>query len=273
MPELPDLVHIAARLDGELRGHRVDAVRVREPIVLRMLTGGDLGGRIGGRTFRGVSRHGPFLRFSTDGPLVIAHLMLAGRFRLDGRPRPVARECFALELDDGRVLRYGDERKMGRIYVTDADTTPIPGYDSQGVDPTGPEFTAERFAGMVHDRRNQVRVLLMDQTLISAIGNAYADEILFAAGIHPKTRCHDLGSEEVTRLYGAIRETLAWGTAEVAAAGRPIEVKVRDHMRVRGRRGEPCPACGVPIRRAGVLGYDAFFCPRCQSIPWGHRPQ
>jgi len=117
-------------------------------------------------------------------------------------------------------------------------------------------------------------VFLMDQAALSAIGNAYADEILFAAGIHPKTPCSSLAAAEKRTLYDSIRSVLAWGITEVAKAGRPIEVKVRDHMKVRNRKDEPCPACGTTIRRAGVLGYDSFYCPSCQpakkhpTIPW-----
>jgi formamidopyrimidine-DNA glycosylase len=117
-----------------------------------------------------------------------------------------------------------------------------------------------------------VRVFLMDQTALSAIGNAYADEILFAARLHPKTGCHQLSAVQGERLYRAVREVLAWGAAEVEAAGEPLEAKVRGHLKVRNRKGEPCPACGTPIRRAGVLGYDAFFCPRCQATPQIRRP-
>ena len=121
----------------------------------------------------------------------------------------------------------------------------------------------------------------MDQALISAVGNAYADEILFAAGLHPKTRCHELSDPEVARFHAAIVETLRLGIEEVERAARPVEIKVRDHMKVRNRKGEPCPVCGTTIRRAAVLGYDTFFCPSCQperggrGIPWTSiaRPQ
>ncbi len=109
---------------------------------------------------------------------------------------------------------------------------------------------------------------------LSAIGNAYADEILFAAGIHPKTFCYSLSAEERRKLYQSITGVIAWAVAEVRRAAQPIEVKVRDHVRVRNRKDEPCPVCGTKIRCAGVLGYDAFFCPTCQpatrkqQIPW-----
>ncbi len=114
----------------------------------------------------------------------------------------------------------------------------------------------------------------MDQSALSAIGNAYADEILFEARIHPKTPCSSLSPEQRRGLYNAIRSVMAWAISEVQKAAQPIDVKVRDHVKVRNRKDEPCPVCGAKIRRAGVLGYDSFFCPHCQAasrpqrIPW-----
>ena len=196
------------------------------------------------------------------------------------RGRRLGHECFELRLDDDRSLRYGDSRLMGRIYVASADdTSTIPGYDDQGIDVTGAAFTLDAFRAMIRGKRNLVRVFIMDQSILSAIGNAYADEILFAAGIHPKTRCHELDAGEIEGLYLSVRQTLDWGIQCVAEAAGPIEKKIRDHMRVRGRRGQPCPVCGMTIRRTGVLGYDAFFCPRCQPdrgadfIPWASKPR
>jgi formamidopyrimidine-DNA glycosylase len=189
--------------------------------------------------------------------------------------KPVGHLCFSLRLDNGDLLRYGDEKRMGKVYLTPAGAyDPIPGYREQGVDILSAAFTWERFSALIERRRHQARVFLMDQTALSAIGNAYADEILFAAGIHPKTSCASLAEEQRRKLFDSIRSVIAWGIEEVRKAGQPIEVKVRGHVRVRGRKDEPCPVCGAKIRRAGVLGYDAFYCPRCQpatrtqKIPW-----
>lgn len=189
--------------------------------------------------------------------------------------KPVPSQCFSLRLDNGEWLRYGDEKRMGKVYLTATRAyESIPGYREQGVDVLSEELSYEKFEGLIAGRRHQARVFLMDQTALSAIGNAYADEILFAAGIHPKTSCKSLSPEERRRLYDSIRSVIAWGIAEVEKAGMPIEVKVRGHMRVRGRKDQPCPTCGATIRRVGVLGYDSFYCPRCQpatrtqAIPW-----
>jgi formamidopyrimidine-DNA glycosylase len=246
---------------------------------------------LSGRTLAEVRRRGPFLVLGFAPLDLIVHFMLAGRFRLSeagargrrgqvaGSP-PSARParnlpglCFTLRFASGRTLEYFDEKRMGKVYLVRAgETEAIPGFRTQGLDVLSDDFTLEAFRRLAAGRRQQVRVFLMDQTALSAIGNAYADEILFAARLHPKTGCHQLSAEEVERLYRAVREVLAWGTAEVEAAGEPLEVKVRGHMKVRGRHGQPCPVCGTPIRRAGVLGYDAFFCPRCQTTPQIRRP-
>jgi formamidopyrimidine-DNA glycosylase len=282
VPELPDLVHLVKALAPVLPGRTIARVAVREPIVLRMLVpGASFATALEGRTFSAVERHGPFVRFALDGNLeLIVHHMLTGRMQLaPAAAKSLAHLCFSLDLDDGSSLRYGDEKRMGKVYlVHEGSREGIPGWREQGMDILSPAFTREAFELFIADRRDQVRVFVMDQSALSAVGNAYADEILFAAGIHPKTPCSRLTEERRGRLYDAIRSVIAWGIDEVERAGRPLEDKVRDHVKVRNRLGEPCPVCGTTIRRVGVLGYDSFFCPQCQpaegtvggkrAIPW-----
>jgi formamidopyrimidine-DNA glycosylase len=278
MPELPDLVHIEKVLRAALPGRTVTAVQVREPVVLRVAVAGGFADALNGRTLERVRRHGPFLVLDLPPLELVVHFMLAGRFRLGPESgRPARGLCFTLELSGGGrrdYLDYLDDRRMGKVYlVARGEHDGIPGFSTQGVDVLSESFTLEAFRRMLAGRRQQVRVFLMDQSALSAIGNAYADEILFAARLHPKTPCHSLSVEQVEVLYQAIRDVLAWGIEEVERAGEALEVKVRGHLKVRGRLGEPCPVCGTTIRRVGVLGHDAFFCPHCQparrsTIPW-----
>jgi len=277
MPELPDLVHTQKVLRASLSGDTDAEVGVHDPLVLRVGLPEGLAASLGGRTLQGVRRRGPFLVLSFPPVELIVHFMLAGRFRLTGEGlRAGGRDslgrgralCFTLTFASGRTLQYLDDKRMGKVYLVRAgDTASIPGFETQGLDVLSTAFTLEAFRRLIAGRRQQVRVFLMDQGALSAVGNAYADEILFEARLHPKTSCHQLSAEEVERLYRAVGSVLAWGCAEVEAAGEPLEAKVRGHMKVRGRKGEPCPVCGTPIRRAGVLGHDAFFCPRCQATP------
>ncbi len=279
MPELPDLQYIVRNLAPRLVGRRIEDVTVREPIVIRMLlaNAGGFVQALPGRIFEGLARRGPFLVFSLSGACeLIVHCMLAGRLQLAAvRDKALPGLCFTLRLDGNEALRYADEKKMGKVYLTEPGRyEQIPGFREQGVDILSEEFTFPRFDALIEGRRHQVRVFLMDQAALSAIGNAYADEILFSAGIHPKTSCISLSPAQRRTLYESIRSVMAWAIDEVEKAAQPIEVKVRGHVRVRNRKDEPCPVCGSTIRRVGVLGYDSFYCPGCQpatrrqAIPW-----
>ena len=115
---------------------------------------------------------------------------------------------------------------------------------------------------LLKHRRDQVRVFLLDKKALDSLGNAYADEVLFEAGIHPKTFCRSLTHDDGVRLHDAIVKVMREAVAEVAGRGEPIDVKVRDFLKV--RRKEICPRCGGKLRTAGVKGMDSWFCPRCQ---------
>jgi len=268
MPELPDLVRIKKYLAREVVHSTIAQVTVREPIVLRVAIDRPFESALIGCEITAIDVHGPFLRFGLSRSVeLILNLMLAGRLQLQGRSKkPLGHLCVALHLSSGQGLNLCDDQKMAKLYVVrSGDYRQIPRYREQGVDILSSEFTAERFQNLaVKNSRKQVRVFINDQNILSAIGNAYADEILFEAGIHPKTFVNKLAAEDLHRLYGAIINVIKWGIENVEAAHQPIHVTVRDHMRVRNRRGEPCPRCGTTIRREGVRGHDVFFCPSCQ---------
>ena len=266
MPELPDLEYVVPQLRRELLDARVSQVRTREPIVWRLALPGTPNDALADRRFVAIERRGHFVVFTLDpARWLVANLMLAGRFRIaDANDKDEASLCVAIGLGD-RELRYLDDLRMGKLYVVEAgDEDRVPGLGDLGVDPISAEFTRERFRALAAKRRDQVRVFLMDKSAIASIGNAYADEILFAAKIHPKTFMRSLSGEDVDRLYAATCDVLAQATAEVRRRGAPIDEKVRDFLLVRNRKGEPCSRCGTKIRSTGVRGVDSFFCPQCQ---------
>ena len=134
--------------------------------------------------------------------------------------------------------------------------------EAGGIDVLSPEFTRERFVSLLKRRRDQVRLFLMDKRALDSIGNAYADEILFEAGLHPKTFCRTLSHDDAVALHDAIVKVMQEAVDEVARRAEPIDVKVRDFLKVRLR--DVCPRCGSKVRKAGVRGMDAYFCPHCQ---------
>ena len=267
MPELPDLIYIEKKLNAALPGNKINDIVIKEPIILRVLVPDNYDIVLSGASFKSVYRKGPFLGFKLDAGIeIIVHPMLAGRFMLtDGKGKAGRDLCLTINMESGSCLHYLDNKKMGKVYITKTGQYEnIPRFNNQGIDILSAAFTLEKFQQLIDKQRKQVRVFLMDQTMLSAIGNAYADEILFDAGLHPKTFCNQLDSKEKERLYHSIVNVMKWGITEVDKAQQPIEVKVREHVRVRNRKDQPCPKCGNKIRRAGVLGYDTFFCPTCQ---------
>ena len=264
MPELPDLLYIQARLKEALVGRRVVAERLREPVVMRFAVRGNLSLLLG-RTLEDVIRHAHFLVFRFEDLDLAVNPMLAGRFRLAAPDEKEERDLvFLLEFDSGRQLRYRDEKNMGKAYLlARGDWKAAAGMDAAGgLDVLSPEFTRERFVSLLKRRRDQVRVFLLDKRALDSIGNAYADEVLFEAGIHPKTFCRSLSHDEAVRLHDAIVKVMREAVEEVARRAGPIDVKVRDFLKVRLK--EVCPRCGAKLRRAGVRGMDAYFCPHCQ---------
>jgi formamidopyrimidine-DNA glycosylase len=262
MPELPDLLYVVSRLRERLASRHVTAERVKEPVVLRFTVRGNLSLLLG-RALLDVFRKSHFVVFRFEGLDLAVNPMLAGRFRLAAPgDKDEASLAFALALGDVE-LRYLDDKSMGKAYlIATDDWRAIPGMQTGGIDILSPEFSRERFCSLLKHRRDQVRAFLLDKKALDSLGNAYADEVLFEAGIHPKTFCRRLSHEEGVRLHDAIVKVMREAAEEVARRAEPIEVKVRDFLKVRLK--DTCPRCGSKIRTAGVKGMDAYFCPRCQ---------
>lgn len=273
MPEVPDLVPWAAGLAQALVGRTVQRARVGDPIMLRQMVAEPFPTTLLGRTLTSVGRHGHFLRFGFSGDLaLVINAMLAGRYILGRRElhekagRDPKAMGLVLEFEDGQTLTYVDEKRMGKIYVASpAEERTIPVYAALGVDVLDERaFTREAFEKLARSRRDQVRAFLMDKSALASIGNAYADEILFAARLHPKTMVRTLTPEDRGRLFEAIGHVLRGAIEEIEKRQTPPGVKVRDFLSVRGRDGKPCLVCGTTIRAVRVNDGDACFCPHCQ---------
>lgn len=272
MPEWPDLHVLRSRIAAAVAGKRVTAVRVHDPLVLRATRPFDEA--LTGRVLTAVAHRGRFLAFTfDDGTRVVVNPMLSGLFDLLPPATKIrATTAFALTFDDDIDLRYRDDTRMGKVYLLDAvaKDTDIPGYAEQGVEAGSLAWSADEFAKRAKATRRELRNLLMDDEFIAGIGNAYADEILWAAKLHPKRRVASLDEGEMDRLRGALHATLE-RAAEIVEQELPPQLgtKVRGHMNVRGRAGEPCPRCGAKIVRTRHGRAEMYVCPRCQPPPKG----
>ncbi len=271
MPERPDLEYVVPRLDVLLKDAPITAVTVKKAVVLRLAVEGSVEQALTGRVFTAVTRRGHFLMFALRGPPpeleMVVSPMLAGRFSVDpGDSKAPGDTAMAFGLQDGRVLRYRDSEQMGKVYVIPkGNHAQVPGLEKQGLDVLNPKvFTREAFRAVAQKRRDQAKVFLMDKAALDSFGNAYADEALWEAGVHPKTMMKSLSAEELDRLHDAMVKVLGDACAEIVRRQPPLEEKVRDFLKVRNKHGEVCPRCGSKVRKAGVHGHDAFFCPQCQ---------
>jgi formamidopyrimidine-DNA glycosylase len=271
VPEWPDLHVLQGRIAKAVVGKRVSAVRVHDPLVLRATT--PLDRALVGRRLTDVAHRGRFLAFTfDDGTRLVVNPMLSGLFDLlPPKAKIRATTAFALTFDD-IDLRYRDDTRMGKVYLlapgaSDAD---VPQYAGQGAEAGALSWSADEFARRARATRRELRNLLMDGEFIAGIGNAYADEILWAAKLHPKRRVASLDPGEMDRLRGALRATLE-RAAEIVEAELPPELgtKIRTHMNVRGRAGLPCPRCGTKIARTRHGLDEMYLCPKCQPPPKG----
>ena len=266
MPELPDLEVIREYLAPRLAGVTVAAAEVRRPLVVRNFLGGDAADYMTGRQFAGVERRGKFLLLPlADGPTVVVNPMLAGRFRYGAPlPRHRRRDALVLGLADGLELRYHDAKDMGKVYLTD-DLSRVPTFATLGPEANDLTLTLDAFHERLRRHHGEIKGVLTNQAFVAGIGNAYADEICWHAGIYPFRRRPSLTDEEVARLHAAMQAVLVEAIESIRArVGDAIDVEVRDFLAVHGKAEQPCPRCGAAISKVTRQRRTTNFCRTCQ---------
>jgi formamidopyrimidine-DNA glycosylase len=291
VPELPDLDVVADALHAALVGRRVVDARAKMPLAVRG-TPVELAALCGQRVIR-IARVGKFLDVELERDRVVVNPMLTGRFQLAGRgEKPPTGVALELEFgdraggvptdarswvigapwmpEDGRVVlvRYRDPTQMGKVYVLPAGVErPIPGRGpgELGPDALDPSLALDVFRERIRRHPGELKNLLRNQQFVAGIGNAYADEILFAARLLPFRKRSTLAAEEIDDLYGAMRATLQHAVTLLRARVPPtFEKQVRDHLAVHNRGGDPCPRCGARITLVSAGGFPTGYCRGCQ---------
>lgn len=264
MPELPDLEIVREVLAPRLTGQTITGVEVVRPLVVRDLTGQGFAETLTGQTFAGVRRRGKVLLFPLRSGLNLAvNCKLAGRLQYaPPGERRLAKTHVVLQIFNGWTLRYSDRRTMGQIYLT-ANLEAIPGWVEMGSEPF--DLTLEDFQERLRPYRGEIKGVLTRGRAVAGIGNAYADEICFAARLHPYRKRTSLTDEEVRRLYEAMQSVLREAIATLRKrVGTEIHREVRDFLAVHGQGGEPCPVCGGSIAEIKARGRVTNFCRTCQ---------
>ena len=261
MPELPEVETVVRSVAAHLAGRRIVSARFTS----RFVTPGNrskLTQRLAGRRIESVTRRGKFILIALDEGTLTVHLGMTGKLLISGEAGEHTHGVF--NLDDGLLL-YHDPRQFGRIEFSEG---PPPRVARLGPEPL--EIGFDEFRARLK-RKTRMKALLLNQTFLAGLGNIYADESLFAAGIHPLAVADRLSTARAKKLYDAIRGILKHA---IQLGGSSISdyVNARGERgwfqmehRVYGREGEPCANCGRPIRKILVAQRGTHYCPHCQK--------
>jgi len=283
MPELPEVEVLVRHLAPLLRGRVVRRVAVRRDRTIAPNSAAELSDAMRGATFVELRRRGKYLVFDLENAgheriTAIGHLGMTGRMYVAPRDFPLPKHAaLVMELDRGQFI-FEDTRYFGSFVLGDG----LP--EHLGPEPLEPGFTPEYLERELKRSAQAIKVKLLDQSLVAGIGNIYASEALYRAGISPRIAARRLAGDQVRALHSAIREVL--GEAIARGSTAPLDfVSGRDglfyfggagerldssnyseRLRVYDRAGEPCYVCGTAIRRIVQAARSTFFCPRCQGL-------
>jgi formamidopyrimidine-DNA glycosylase len=278
VPELPEVEVIRRGLEQFVVGRRIQSVDVLHPRAVRRHQGGpaDFAARLAGRVIDGARRRGKYLWFPMGDDALLAHLGMSGQLLVGPADAPVSphvrvRFTFA---DDGTDLRFTDQRTFGHLLVSE-DGAQLPTEIAHiAPDPLEDAFDVKALAVRMRARRTGVKRALLDQSLVSGVGNIYADEALWRVKLHYARATDKLRPSQVAGLMGAVTDVFAAALEDGGTSFDSLYVNVNGEsgyfdraLAVYGRAGEPCPRCGTPVRRDPFMNRSSYTCPHCQPRP------
>ncbi|TDC36756.1 bifunctional DNA-formamidopyrimidine glycosylase/DNA-(apurinic or apyrimidinic site) lyase [Micromonospora sp. KC213] len=279
MPELPEVETVRQGLARWVTGRRIASVQVRHPRAIRRHAAGatHFADVLAGRTVTGVRRRGKYLWLPLDsGDAMVGHLGMSGQLLLqpiDAADELHLRVRFRFA-DDGPELRFVDQRTFGGLSVSESGAELPAEIAHIARDPMDEEFSDAGFVTALRRRRTEVKRALLDQTLISGVGNIYADEALWRARLHGARPTGAVTAPAATRLLGHVRDVLGEAIQQGGTSFDALYVNVNGEsgyfdrsLNVYGREGAPCRRCGTPIRREAFMNRSSYSCPRCQPRP------
>jgi formamidopyrimidine-DNA glycosylase len=283
LPELPEVEVVRAGLEAHVVGGTVTGVEVLHPRSIRRHLAGpeDFAAVLTGRTVTAACRRGKYLWLPLDnGDAVLAHLGMSGQMLVQPAGVPAERHLrirFALATGPGEhttELRFVDQRMFGGVALSSGGAGLPPEIAHIARDPMDPGFDDDEFVARVRRRTSGVKRLLLDQTLVSGIGNIYADEALWLARLHGDRAGDRLRRADVVGLLAGVRTVLAAALAQGGTSFDALYVNVNGEsgyfdrsLEVYGQDGRPCSRCGTPVVRVPFMNRSSYFCPSCQPRP------
>jgi formamidopyrimidine-DNA glycosylase len=274
MPELPEVETVRRSLEKRLVGRTIRQVNIYMPKIIKIPEPKLFARFLEGQTIVDLQRRGKYLLFClASGYVWVTHLRMTGQFIYSKQEEPLLKHThLTFTLDNGHQLRYVDIRQFGTMYLLRPDEfKKVRGLRELGPEPLGEEFTLEELYKKLAGKKGKVKQLLLNQSFVAGIGNIYADEILFDAGLHPERGADTLSPDEIEQFYHSIRKMLELGIANRGTTVRNYvdgdgrSGNFQELLKVYGRAGEPCYKCGRPLIKQRVAGRSSCYCPDCQK--------
>ncbi|MDD5155199.1 MAG: bifunctional DNA-formamidopyrimidine glycosylase/DNA-(apurinic or apyrimidinic site) lyase, partial [Candidatus Omnitrophica bacterium] len=266
MPELPEVETIKRELEKAILGKKITGVCINNPAVIRQIRPDKFKKGLEGATIKNILRKAKVLILElSSGKSLVIHLKMTGQlvYPASGKASRVS-----FRLSDGRNMDFNDQRLFGELRLLDD------WHDLKFIRELGPEpfaLSPDKFKEMLSPKKTKIKSLLMDQSFISGIGNLYAAESLFRAGIHPQRPASSLSGKEKEALFDSIKYVLSQA---IRYGGSSVDNYVRlsgsrgdyaRHHKVYAREGKPCLVCRTPVKRISLGGRGTYFCPKCQK--------
>ncbi|WP_370618982.1 bifunctional DNA-formamidopyrimidine glycosylase/DNA-(apurinic or apyrimidinic site) lyase [Mumia sp. Pv 4-285] len=278
MPELPEVEVVRRGLQDHVAGRRIERVEVLHPRPVRRHLPGpeDFALRLTGDRLLDPARRGKYLWLPLEsGDAILAHLGMSGQFLVQPQDAPHERHLrVVLDLEGGAQLRFVDQRMFGGLTISADAAAPPTEIAHIARDPLDPAFDDAAFVERLRRRRTGIKRALLDQTLVSGIGNIYADEALWRARLHFARPTDTMRRAEAQRVIDAAREVMTAALAQGGTSFDALYVAVNGEsgyfsrsLEVYGQAGEPCSRCGTVIRRDPFMNRSSYTCPRCQPRP------
>jgi formamidopyrimidine-DNA glycosylase len=282
VPELPEVEVVRRGLAQHVVGRCISAVEVLHPRPVRRHLAGpdDFAASLVGRTLTGVMRRGKYLWLPLDDTdALLGHLGMSGQFLVQAPGASDERHLrVRLELDGAGELRFVDQRMFGGLLVSAAGAMLPREIAHIARDPLDDAFDDEGFVRRVRAKVSGIKRVLLDQTVVSGVGNIYADEALWRAGIHGDRRGEQLSGRQVRDVLARVREVMGAALAQGGTSFDALYVNVNGEsgyfdrsLEVYGQEGRPCSRCGTAVRRVPFANRSSYFCPRCQPVPRARR--
>ena len=270
MPELPEVETTRRGIEAHLRGRTIQKLIVRQAS-LRWPVPATLAKNIRHTHIKQVSRRAKYLLVGTDKGTLIIHLGMSGSLRIvrDNTP-PGPHDHIDMLLDNNILLRYTDPRRFGAWLWTEDNVESHPLLCRLGPEPLSDDFNADYFFGRSRSRKLAIKSFLMDSHIVVGIGNIYASETLFRAGIHPARAAGRISRQRYVKLVDAVKQVLTEAIRQGGTTLRDFSNSegkpgyFQQSLNVYGQSGEPCPVCTAPVRETRIGQRSTFYCPRCQ---------